>query len=42
MAGPEAGKARGGGRRVVILAFVFALLAQGCFILSVSLTRDPF
>jgi hypothetical protein len=42
MTGPDAGDPKAGRWRVAVLALVFALLAQGCLIAAVSLTRDPF
>ncbi len=42
MSNPEADDRDRHGLRIVILAVLFAILAQGCFVVSVSLTRDPF
>ena len=39
---PDPGDPIVGRWRVVVLALMFALLAQGCFIAAVSLTRNPF
>jgi hypothetical protein len=42
MPSPETGGPSVGRWRVVVLAMVFALLAQGCFVAAVMLTRNPF
>jgi hypothetical protein len=42
MPGPGPDDPRAGRRRVVVLAAVFALLAQGCFVAAISLSVNPF
>jgi hypothetical protein len=42
MASHDADGPRSGGRRVVVLAALFALLAHGCFVAAISLSVHPF
>jgi hypothetical protein len=42
MTGPGEGGTQPGRWRLAILAGLFALIAQGCFVLATELSRNPF